>query len=145
MGTVNAKISKELYEEIEDLPTTEKIDILEAVIRHQLYGEDTVLRGRAGMIYEIATKKRLTSVVNGRKGGRPKGAKTRPTVDEIRDYVEDNRLNVDPEEFYTYYSARNWKTGDEPIESWKGVVWKWHNSRDISKMNREQLIRALKA
>lgn len=137
---MSAKISKTMYEALQGNPA--KAEILESIIRHQLYGEP--LDDRCPK----ADKRAVTSVANGRRGGRPRGSVTtrhEPEIAEIRRYIEEEHLNVCAEDFYHYYQATGWKTGEDPIRSWKALARKWSESRDIGKMSKEELLNALKA
>lgn len=51
--------------------------------------------------------------------------KAAPTLDQIRGYIEADRLNVDAEEFYNYYASRNWESNGQPIKSLAGLLKKW--------------------
>lgn len=136
----DVKISKKMYEQIQDHPA--KAQILESIIRHQLYGELLDPRAPQG------DKRSLTSAENGRKGGRPKGSVKRayePKISEIRRFCEREHLNIDPDAFYEYYTATGWKTGDDPVRSWQGLARTWSKSRDVNRMTREEIINALKA
>lgn len=65
--------------------------------------------------------------VNGEKE-MPKGVKKKfvpPTIEEIRDYCEQNHKLVDAEEFFYYYDSRGWKTGKNKMERWKSAVSTW--------------------
>lgn len=58
----------------------------------------------------------------------PKGVKKKfvpPTIEEIRDYCEQNHKLVDAEEFFCYYDSRGWKSGKNKIERWKSAVSTW--------------------
>lgn len=48
-----------------------------------------------------------------------------PTISALRGYIEMNKLNVDPDEFYNYYSSRNWESNGKPIKSVAGLLKKW--------------------
>lgn len=137
---MSAKISKTMYEAIKDNPA--KAEILDNIIRHQLYGEPLDER------VPKSDKRAVTSVANGRMGGRPRGsvsAHHAPEIAEIRRFIAEEHLKVCAEDFYHYYQATGWKTGDEPIRSWKALARKWDESRDIGKMSKEELLNALKA
>lgn len=48
-----------------------------------------------------------------------------PTFADVKDYVTENHLSVDPDEFYRTY-APDWMKGDEPIRDWQGLIRGWH-------------------
>lgn len=51
-----------------------------------------------------------------------------PTVDEVRDYCEERRNNVDPESFVDFYSSKGWKIGKNPMKDWKAAVRTWERN-----------------
>lgn len=51
--------------------------------------------------------------------------KTGPTVQEVKDYADEEGLVIDAERFVAYYDAKDWKTGTDPIKDWKKVARKW--------------------
>lgn len=60
---------------------------------------------------------------------------TPPTVEDIRDYCQEQGYTlVDPERFVDYYTANGWKVGKNPMKDWKAAVRGWE-SRD--KTNRK--------
>lgn len=52
---------------------------------------------------------------------------TPPTLEQIKAYVEEKALDVDPEWFFNYFEAGNWhdSTG-KPVKSWKQKLWTHH-------------------
>lgn len=139
-----AKVSKRLYEKMQNLAPKERLEVIDSVIRHQLYGEELSPLAEALL---KGDKRATTSAENGRKGGRPKGSKNlpktdeKPKIEEIEDYIRENHLKVNAEEFFKHYEDLGWKTGEDPIKSWKGLVWTW-SQRDQEK---KKLIEMLKA
>lgn len=52
---------------------------------------------------------------------------TPPTVEEIRNYVQENNLLVDADYFYEYYEDSGWKDkGGDPVRNWKLKCRTWH-------------------
>lgn len=48
-----------------------------------------------------------------------------PTEEEVRQYVEEKRFQVDPGRFCAHYSANGWKVGKVPMKDWKAAVRYW--------------------
>jgi len=48
-----------------------------------------------------------------------------PTYDEVRAFVTENNLVVDPERFVDYYASIGWRVGHKPMKSWKATVKNW--------------------
>lgn len=52
---------------------------------------------------------------------------TVPTMDELLEYVAANSLEVDAEEFHTYYESQGWrKANGQKLTSWKAGLLQWH-------------------
>lgn len=56
----------------------------------------------------------------------------KPSISEIVDYIQERNLNVDAKKFWKHYESTGWKTGNDPIRDWKGLLKKW------SKAEREE-------
>lgn len=56
----------------------------------------------------------------------------KPSISEIVDYIQEHNLNVDAKKFWNHYESTGWKTGNDPIRDWKGLLKKW------SKAEREE-------
>ena len=57
----------------------------------------------------------------------------RPSLDDVRQYIRENYLSVDPERFFDYYEANGWKiSGKSQMKDWKAAVRNW-NRRDQEK------------
>lgn len=87
---------------------------------------------------------------NGKRGGAPKGSKnnpsgkakeniaeelpqitsTIPSLIDVRLYVKNEKLNVNPEKFYAYYQNNGWMCGSTPIQSWQAMAKKWHSNAE---------------
>lgn len=50
----------------------------------------------------------------------------KPSVDEVRTYVSEEHLNVDPERFCAYYDSVGWRVGKNPMKSWKAACRTWN-------------------
>lgn len=55
-----------------------------------------------------------------------------PTVDEVRDYCQENGYRIDSEYFIDYYTANDWMVGNNKMSDWKAVVRNW-NRREQEK------------
>jgi len=54
---------------------------------------------------------------------------TQPTLTELKNYISDKKLNVDPQRFFNYYSDKGWNK----ITDWKAAVEFWHRNERKSK------------
>ena len=50
---------------------------------------------------------------------------TEPSVSEVKAFVAKSGSEVDPELFTTYYQARGWQAGGQPIRSWQAMIRAW--------------------
>jgi hypothetical protein len=49
-----------------------------------------------------------------------------PTLDEVKDYISENNLNVDGETFYSYFTEGNWKDSrGNKVKNWKQKLRTW--------------------
>jgi hypothetical protein len=51
-----------------------------------------------------------------------------PTVDQVRAYVTENGLRVDPDQFVDHYESNGWKVGKNPMRDWQAAARKWGRS-----------------
>ena len=50
----------------------------------------------------------------------------KPSIEEIRKYIEEKNYNVDAEYFYNYYEANGWMVGKNKMKSWKACLVTWN-------------------
>lgn len=55
-----------------------------------------------------------------------------PTVDEVREYCQENGYQIKPEQFVDYYTANGWMAGKNKMKDWKAAVRNW-NRREQEK------------
>lgn len=55
-----------------------------------------------------------------------------PTVDEVREYCQENGYQIKPEQFVDYYTAIGWMAGKNKMKDWKAAVRNW-NRREQEK------------
>ena len=55
-----------------------------------------------------------------------------PTIEEVREYVQEKGYHFDPQHFWDYYEASGWKMqSGKPVKSWKQCCVTWErNSRN---------------
>lgn len=53
----------------------------------------------------------------------------KPTQDQIREYMLEQRMNDESERFYNYYEAVGWKVGRNPMKNWKAAVITWKKNQ----------------
>lgn len=60
-----------------------------------------------------------------------------PTIDEVRDYCNENGYRIDAEAFVDHYQSVGWKVGNKPMRDWKAAVRTWVR-RDKERMPKKQ-------
>lgn len=50
---------------------------------------------------------------------------TKPTLEEIIAYCEEQGNNVDPQAFFDFYESKGWRVGNQPMKDWKACVRTW--------------------
>lgn len=59
----------------------------------------------------------------------------KPTLQEVTDYCNERKNNVDPEQFINFYESNGWKVGKNPMKNWKAciVTWERRGKRETPK------------
>jgi len=61
-----------------------------------------------------------------------------PTLDEVKAYVESRNSGVDPERFFAYYNAGEWRDMQgNPVRNWKQKLITWERKNDGERMARK--------
>ena len=59
---------------------------------------------------------------------------SRPSLDDIKNYIALKSYSVDAEAFYNFYEAKGWKVGNNAMKDWQAAVRTWERR---NKANRE--------
>lgn len=52
-----------------------------------------------------------------------------PTLDEIKQFVKEEKLTISPERFFRFYEGQDWRTsGGTPIRDWKAKAREWQST-----------------
>ena len=57
----------------------------------------------------------------------------KPTLEELKRYIDEKNLNVDAEKFLDYYSSNGWRVGKNPMKSWEATVRNWNRREEQEK------------
>lgn len=57
----------------------------------------------------------------------------KPTLEQIKEYCQERRNNVDPEVFFDFYESKGWMVGKNKMKDWKACVRTWERSETRSK------------
>lgn len=49
----------------------------------------------------------------------------KPELAEVKAYIQDHELKVDPEKFCDFYESKGWLVGRSPMKSWRAAVRNW--------------------
>ena len=67
------------------------------------------------------------------KGESVRGEKSKrfypPTIDEVKQYCEERKNNIDPMAFIDFYSSKGWMIGKNRMKDWKAAVRTWERKR----------------
>ena len=74
---------------------------------------------------------------------------SRPSIEEITAYCQEQKFSVDPQEFIDYYTANGWKVGRVSMKDWKSTVRRWerhkkdkHDNHKTASQQRNERIEA---
>lgn len=51
-----------------------------------------------------------------------------PSLDEVKAFVSEHNLAVDPQRFVDHYTANGWRVGRNPMKDWRAAVRNWSRS-----------------
>ena len=62
---------------------------------------------------------------------------SKPSIDELQQYITDSKFNIDAQHFFDYYESKGWLVGKSPMKDWKATVRNWNrrNEEDKPKPN----------
>ena len=64
----------------------------------------------------------------------------KPSIDEIRNYILDDNLNVDANTFFDYYESNGWVVGKNKMKDWKATLRNWHR-KNVQVINAKKSIK----
>ena len=63
---------------------------------------------------------------------------TKPSIEEIEQYISENMFNVRPDVFYDYYEANGWTISGRKMKDWKATVRNWDRRENERKQKPKQ-------
>lgn len=92
-------------------------------IQNGYIGKDSI--GKVSIDKDSIDKDSKGEIVRGEKAKRfyP------PTLDEVKQYCEERKNNIDPMAFIDFYSSKGWMIGKNRMKDWKAAVRTWERKR----------------
>ncbi len=53
---------------------------------------------------------------------------TKPSIQDLKEYIKEKDLNVDPDAFFDYYESKGWIVGKSPMKNWKAALRNWERN-----------------
>ena len=64
-----------------------------------------------------------------KKNKKNKEERVAPTLEEIKSFVKEEKLTIDPARFFSFYEGQDWKTASGyPIRDWKAKARSWQST-----------------
>ena len=64
-----------------------------------------------------------------KKNKKNKEERVAPTLEEIKSFVKEEKLTIDPARFFSFYEGQDWKTASGyPIRDWRSKARAWQSS-----------------
>ena len=52
-----------------------------------------------------------------------------PTLEQVKEYVEEKDLNIDPERFIDFYESKGWMIGKNKMKDWRAAARSWNRGQ----------------
>lgn len=62
----------------------------------------------------------------------------KPTIEEVKNYIQEKSLNVIAEAFIDYYDSNGWKVGKNQMKDWKATIRGWARREVKSSYQRKE-------
>ena len=77
---------------------------------------------------EVATYKESKEYKEVKKERRERGTSA-PTLEEVKEFIQEEKLTIDPVRFFSFYEGQDWKTASGyPIRDWKAKARSWQST-----------------
>lgn len=84
---------------------------------------------RQGSDREPTAYKEVKEVKEVKKNKKNKEERVAPTLEEIKSFVKEEKLTIDPVRFFNFYEGQDWKTASGyPIKDWRSKARAWQSS-----------------
>lgn len=65
---------------------------------------------------------------------------SKPSVEEITEYLKAKGSSIDPQGFYDYYESVNWMIGKKKMKSWQSAISTWEKREPKKKNSLERIL-----
>jgi len=149
------KVLGDFFEEKDGLLWHKKIEF--ELSKSLKIHETAVANGRAGgkataianaQANRVATKtKTIIPTSNNDVGTGKRKNFSPPLLDELKKYLSEKNIIIDPERFIDFYQSKNWMVGKNKMKDWKAAVRNWNRNNAGSKneTNKSNIGRKLSA
>ena len=119
-----------ILDECED-PIDEKIKGIDEKIKTPI--DEKIKTPIDEKVKENVTSNELTRVNEKENIKRKSEPFKKPTLEEIRAYIQERNSPIDPEGFYAYYESVGWLVGKKPMKNWKMAIVTWEKKRETER------------
>lgn len=78
-------------------------------------------------------KSNINNYINNKKENIKRKSFAPPTLQEVKSYCEEAKINIDCQRFIDYYQSNGWKVGKNPMKDWKATVRNWSRREEKEK------------
>ena len=64
-----------------------------------------------------------------------------PTLEEVKQYIQEKGFTMSAETFYNYYTANGWRVGKNKMKDWRASVRNWNTREKEFKSNRPNQVK----
>lgn len=111
-----------------------RLEVYEAVIEYAASGTLPRLKPLAQMAFSFiklqidsSVKESDVTTQQSTNSSPPRQQRFRiPSVEEVRQYFAEKKLNASPDSFHDYYTANGWRCGRNPMKDWQAAARSWN-------------------
>lgn len=96
------------------------------------WADQRAITGQSQGNHEAITGQQIKNNKNNKNEEKKKKSVCPPSLQELRDFVQEEQLPIDTEKFFNHYESIGWRKSGQPITDWKALVRMWA-AEDIKK------------
>lgn len=129
------KIREQTKKRVAKWRENQKAELLESNVTCNVTSNADVTQGNA---IEKEIELELDKDIEIDKKNKNKNKKfIKPSLQEIKNYIETNNFSVDAQYFLDYYESNGWKVGKNSMKDWKATIRNWER-REKPKGNKKE-------